>query len=357
MNRLADSFAGSMTAPRLTPAPRGLWEVAQAADPAALVSQSPQWIDAMEATGRYVDASRLYEGAGGEPVILPLVRRVGPARYMNGVGSFPQSWGVGGVVGKAVSPDIISAVMDDLAQGGFLRVHIRPNPLQVSAWAAAMPASAIAIARRAHVLELGGSTGQLWGNRFTGACRRSIRKAERSGLDVEGDSTGRLAPVFHELFIRSVDRWAGQQHEPEALAQWRARRRDPLAKWQAIAAALRGACRFWIARKDGRPVAGLIVLQGTNAQYTRGAMDKELAGPLRANHLLMWLAIQDAVGAGCHHFHFGESGSSAGLARYKEQFGAIPYDHCEYRLERLPITRLDTAARQTVKRLLRFRDT
>ena len=87
-------------------------------------------------------------------------------------------------------------------------------------------------------------------------------------------------------------------HEPARLARFRTRFRDTLAKWQQIAAHLDGGCRQWVARHDGEPVASIIVLFGTNVHYTRGAMDKERAGPLRANDLLMWQAIQAACAKG-----------------------------------------------------------
>jgi lipid II:glycine glycyltransferase (peptidoglycan interpeptide bridge formation enzyme) len=192
---------------------------------------------------------------------------------------------------------------------------------------------------------------------MSSACRRSIRKADYSGVEVEMDSTGRLAPVFHDLFKRSVDRWASHQHEPLALARFRASRRDPLSKWEQIARSLGGACEFRVARHGGVPVAAIIVLRGRNAHYTRGAMDRDLAGPVRANHLLMWSAIQDAVQHGCDQFHMGESGASTSLARYKEQFGAVAHDYADYVLERLPISRIDAGLRSTVKRAIRFKDT
>ena len=80
-------------------------------------------------------------------------------------------------------------------------------------------------------------------------------------------------------------------------------------------------------------------------------MDRDLAGPVRANELLAWTAMADACKAGCTVHHLRESGTSASLAQWKERFGARPVDHLEYRIESIPITRLDTALRTGVKRL------
>jgi lipid II:glycine glycyltransferase (peptidoglycan interpeptide bridge formation enzyme) len=213
----------------------------------------------------------------------------------------------------------------------------------------------VTVARRAHVLDLAGGVDVVWKG-FSESRRRGVRKAERAGVEVDHDASGRLLPEFFELYASSEARWAEQQHEPAALARLRRRFRDSLPKWQRIARALDGDCHQWVARLEGRPVASIIVLLGGNAHYTRGAMDKDLAGPLRANDLLMWQAIQAACARDLASFHLGESGGSASLADYKERFGARPWDYPELRLERLPVTRTDDLARATVKRLIGFRE-
>src|SRR6185312_10384554 len=120
-----------------------------------------------------------------------------------------------------------------------------------------------------------------------------VRKAERAGLTVECDTSGSLVPAVYELFEQSLERWGRQQHEPLALARWRGRRRDPVRKFDLMASMLGEACQIWVARLGGRPAAAIVVLllRGKNAHYTRGMMDKDLAGPTRANYLLHKLAI------------------------------------------------------------------
>ena len=114
--------------------------------------------------------------------------------------------------------------------------------------------------------------------------------------------------------------------------------------------------RVWVAWKDRRPAACMIVLLGANASDIRGAMDKELAGPTNANDLLQWLAIENACRAGCRRYHLGESGPSHSLAHFKEKFGARPVPYVEYAFESIPFVRADTLIRAAVKRTLRFKD-
>jgi len=340
-----------------TPAPRDVWREVLQADPEALVSQTPELLDCICRVDGYHDASRLYETSDGRQLIIPLVRRNGLPTALATQASFPNSWGIGGIIAKGpIRAADITAILSDLGGEPFLRTSIRPNPLAGEIWAAGRPPGVIAVPRLAHVLDLEGGWEQVWAKRFEGPTRTKVRKAERSQLTVECDTTGRLVPVFYDLLRQSVDRWARQQHEPLLLARWRAQRRDPLHKFQHIARALGGACCIWVAWLDGQPAAAILVLRGTNAHYSRGAMNKELAGPTRANDLLQRLAIEDACLAGCRSYHMGETGTDPSLAHFKSRFGAQPYRYAEYRLERLPITAIDHRLRGLAKRLIGFKD-
>ncbi|MDQ6777882.1 MAG: GNAT family N-acetyltransferase [Actinomycetota bacterium] len=340
-----------------SPAPRAAWLQTLEGDSDALVTQSPAWIDALCAVGGHADASRLYTLADGRHLVLPLVRRRRVPRVLAPRSSLPPAWGMGGILATGgVSPEDVAVVFADLATRPGVRTSVRPNPLHADAWAAASGPGTAVVPRLAHVLELGCDFEVAWNKRFTGPARTAVRKAERSGLTVECDTTGRLVPDFYELFERSLERWGTQHREPAAFARWRGHRRDPKRKFEVMARTLGGCCRIWLASKEGRPVAAILVLQDANAHYTRGVMEKDLAGPTRANYLLHRLAIEDACKAGCRYYHMGESGSSASLAQFKTRFGARAHPYAEYHLESLPLTAIDRAARTVVKSAIGFRD-
>ncbi|MCB9098836.1 MAG: GNAT family N-acetyltransferase [Anaerolineales bacterium] len=341
-----------------TPAPREVWQGVLERDKEGLVTQTPAWIDCICASGPYEDASRLYEFKGGRQLILPMVRRKGVPGFLNTEASMPYAWGMGGLVGaQPIQTEEVANVIADLSSRSVLRTLIRPNPRHGPVWAAAAQMrDIITIPRSAHVLDLEGGFDHVWNQCFHSTTRRNVRKANRSDLVVESDTTGKLVSDFYNLFQKSLDRWANQQNEPLLLARWRGQRRDPIHKFQRMAEVLGEACRIWVARISDQPVAAILVLQGTNAHYTRGAMNKELAGPTRANDLLHQLAIQEACRAGCRYYHMGESGESDSLANFKEKFGARPYNYAEYRLERLPVTNADHKIRTLVKQLIGFKD-
>ena len=340
-----------------SPAPRDTWHALVREDRDALLSQTPEWMDCVVAFGGHEDASRLYELPDGRQAVLPMVRRTGLAGRVAGSASFPAGWGVGGLVAPGgVEVEDARAVFADLSSRPGLRTSLRPSPMQASAWAAARPDGIAVVPRLAHTLDLDGGFERVWTERFTGTARTAVRKAEKSGLTVELDTTGRLLPVLYELYERSLTRWATQQNEPRFLARWRAQHRDPVEKLELLARRLGDACRIWIAWQGDRPAAGILVLQGANAHYTRGAMDKDVAGPTRANYLLHRLAIADACEAGCRHYYMGESGTSQSLGQFKTRLGALPWAHAEYHIERLPLTAIDSGARGLVKRAIGFRD-
>lgn len=340
-----------------TPAPRSDWEEIMAADPLALVDQSPQWQEFICAASSFRDDSRLYELADGQRLLFPVVRQRGLPPGLALRASPPASWGIGGLLSyRPIEARHIHIVLEDLARLPGLRTIIRPNPLMGSLWAAARPKGITIIPRMAHVLDLHAGFDQVWSHAFLSGTRQNVRRAEKSGLVVECDTTGKLVPVFYDLFMQSIDRWAEKQHEPPGLARWRAAQRDPLAKFKMMAKLLGNKCRIWVAWKDGQPAASILVLQDTNAHYTRGAMNKELAGPTRANDLLQKLAIEDACRSGCGYYHMGETGASTSLARYKANFGAVAVPYAEYAIERLPLTQTDYRLRNLVKRIIGFKD-
>ncbi len=340
------------------PAGREAWHRLADADRFGLLSQTPDWLDVLCRSG-YEDASRLYRSEDGRSMLLPLVRRRGGLpQHLAPLASLPAAWGMGGLLcERHPSAADVAHVVADLGRLPAVQATVRPNPLHAASWAeATRGTSVISVPRRAHVLDLAGGPDVVWNSRFTSSARRAVRKAQACGLTVRCGSTPELLLDFRRLFDLSVRRWAEMQNEPVALARLRAYRRDPPAKFLHLAEALPERVRVWVAYHDEAPVAGLIVLLGANASYTRGAMDKTAAGSLRANELLHWSAIQEACAAGCRHYHLGETGASEALARFKEKLGAEPVPYAEYRFERLPIMQVQRLARDAVKHAIGFRD-
>ncbi len=341
----------------VSPAPRDVWRRVVESDPYALVTQTPEWLDAMvEVTGS-IDASRWYLTEDGRDLVLPLVRRrFGGSRALHS--SFSEGWGIGGILSPGgLEESEARLVMADLAEQPALRILLRGNPLLArSWWAGAAEVGASARPRLAHVLDLAGGSDAVWRDRMASQARRGVRRAHRLGVEVDRDQAGELLPAFYGMLLQSFDRWAARQHEPKWMTRLRGTRRDPIGKFEVIASHLGSAYRLYVARHEGRPAAAVLVVLGANAQYLWGAMDAEVGGRTNANDLLHWTAIQDACAAGCATYHMGESAEGSTLARYKEKLGGHPVPYADYSIERLPVTRMDRALRGVVKRAIGFRD-
>lgn len=341
----------------ITPAPREEWRAALAGDSRALPEHAPEWVDALCAGGRYADASRYYVLDDGRTFVLPLVVRRGPLGVGGWLQGYPPSWGIGGLVGADADVDVLRAVLADLRATRSQRIGLRPDPTRWAGWRDAVEAdpAVLTVPRRAHVIDLTGGAEHAF-SQFSKSARRGTRVAEKVGVRVEVDRSGALLEDYYRLYLLSVDRWAERQHEPRALARFRARRRDPLEKLRIMADKLGKSFAVALAYVDDQPAFGSITLLGQTAHDTRAAMDRDLVEGTYAGDLVQWRMIQLACELGCTAYHLGESGQSASLAQFKEKFGARPVDYAELRLERLPWTRVDQRLRAIVKKALRFRD-
>jgi hypothetical protein len=341
-----------------SPAPTDVWEEVLDSAPRSLPSQAPQWLRCVCAVGGYEDASRLYQTDDGRRLVLPLVRRTLLGRTVSTAASLPAGWGPAGLLGQkgVVLPEDVRMIFTDLGRHHAMRVSLRPDPATAAAWDEAKPAWALRQPLMAQTLSLEGGFDEVWRTRFRADARNRVRRAERAGVVVERDDRGRLMPVFHDLYAKSVERWARREGQPLAYARWRAGRREPARKLQTVATTGAARCRMYVAFLDGRAVAAIAVLFGaTAAAYWRGAMDEELAGRSYANYLLHCSAIRDAVAGGCTSYHMGDSAPGSQLALFKSRFGAMEEHYARYQLGWLPSTAIADPMRRWAYEALRRR--
>lgn len=343
---------------------RDVWREVLAADPDAVATQTPEWMDSL-ATRGYTDASRLYLLSDGRRLVLPLAarRRAGVTLSEE---SWPYGWGYGGalVEGGDLTVDDARVVLDDLrARPAVLRAMV-PIPLRGRVWDEAAGPDVARVPYTSQVVDLAVGWEQLWEKGFKRQARNSVRKAEKFALDVRREDgttasgpDGRGLAVFRDLYAQSVDRWAADRGQPLPLARRLAARRDRPGQVAAAAAALGAQCVVWSVLRDGEPVAVNVVLQpgaggatgdgaGGHAIGWMCAMDTTgLARETLATYLLHSLAIRDACEHGVRWFHMGESDAGSGPEHFKRYFGATPVSYAALRFERLPLSRAEQTAR------------
>ena len=337
-----------------------MWGSLLDADPGAVVSQSLAWHDAVLAGGRYHDASLLYEFPSGQQVVLPMARLRHTPAWAVTTASWPRTWGIGGPISRegGIGPAEAAAVLADVAGRRTLATEIQLRHEISGAWLSQARQFRVEECRlQCYVLSLAGGFERVWQDRFRGTARTAMRKAERAGLEVEVDRSGRLLPEFWGLHEKSIQRWAAMQHEPAWLTRWRTTRSTPLGMLASVAECFGTSCSVWLARSQGEPVAAIIVLSsGGYAKYWKGAMDKQQAGPLRANELLHRLAIEDACQHGHRFYDMGWTRPGSPLAAFKEKLGATPHVAYTLRAERIPVQAARTATTNLVKRAIGFQD-
>ena len=335
---------------------RPAWEDLVTHDESIALSKTPEWIDCICSSGRFSDATLLFRGEGGQQLILPRLRKTGIPSCLGFFESPPQGWGLGadasGFLGAGgpVSLKQTRALIQEIRGHPGLRTRVMVGGDDATVWASAVPGVICSTALTAQVLDLCGGFSTVWSERFTSKVRSNARKAERRGVVVESDNTGRLVPVFDSLYRSSVDRWAQERGHPLSLMRWRAQRREPQSKFATVARKMGERCTVWVAWRGGEPLAGIFVLtRGPRATYWRGAMNKELARGTGANELLHRCAIEAACADERQSYDFGLYQTEE-LKRFKSTFGAREVPVRSYYFEKFPTAAAEAKCRNAAKR-------
>jgi hypothetical protein len=338
---------------------RAAWEELVSQDQDIALSKTPQWADCICSCDHFSDATLLFRGEDGRRLILPRLRSL-PGLFA----SPPRHWNLGGDAsgflseGAPVSPGETRALIQEIRRHAGLRTRIVVGRDEARVWASAAPGTIYSIARTAQILDLRDGFSTVWSKRFTSKVRSNSRKAERRGVVVESDNTGRLIPVFDVLYRRSVDRWAQDRGYPLTLMRWLAQRQHPQSKFATVARSLGECCTVWIAWRHGEPIAGVIILaKGPRVTYWRGAMDKERSRGTGANELIHRCAIEAACADERQSYDFGLS-QTDDLKRFKSTFGADEVPVHVYYFEKLPMVAAEVkcynAAKQTIRAVTRL---
>jgi hypothetical protein len=181
-----------------------------------------------------------------------------------------------------------------------------------------------------HVLDLGGGFEYVWRQAFSDKTRNMCRKGERAGVLVAEESTADGIAEYHRLYSRSAAGW-GYDAPPY-----------PRRLLEALVGA---GGELWIARLDGVPVAGAVLLEGSDdLLYWSGAMDREYRRAAPTNTLLR-VAIESACRRGIRYFDFGASAGLSGVESFKRSFGGTERAYRNTRRTTGTYRRLETLRR------------
>jgi CelD/BcsL family acetyltransferase involved in cellulose biosynthesis len=175
------------------------------------------------------------------------------------------------------------------------------------------PVEGLAITNRApwHRISVTDPEDELW-RRIAPAARRSIRRAERAGVEIRALHGDADREAFHRLHVALRKRKYRLLAQPPSFLDALEHRFEVGRGWHALAAEL-----------DGRMIAGTVYLRWRDVLYYKFNASETDALAARPNHLLVWEGMRLAKRLGCTALDLGPSRSEQpGLVRFKRSFGA-----------------------------------
>lgn len=139
--------------------------------------------------------------------------------------------------------------------------------------------------------------------------RNQIRKAEKSGLEIERGGL-ELVPEFYQVFARNM-RDLGTPVYSRRL-------------FEEVARAFPDRSRLHVVRLNRQPVAAGFTYRTPQMVQLPWASSIREFNPLCANVLLYWDAIEFARASGARVFDMGRSTPNEGTYKFKAQWGAQP---------------------------------
>jgi len=97
----------------------------------------------------------------------------------------------------------------------------------------------------------------------------------------------------------------------------------PRALFEQVAAQFPDRARVFIARLQGRPIAGSVALTFAGTLLVPWASSLREYRQLCANMLQYWTMMEHGIAQSCHTFDFGRSSVGAGTHHFKLQWGAV----------------------------------
>ena len=243
----------------VTPVPIGAWDAVLAADPGATALQTPTYLAAVLQARGGRDVSRVYTLDDGRQLVLPLIREP----FLPGLplaGDYPAGFGHGSLLATGgLRRSDVAAVVTDL-RGLGMSIRIGGGHHTAGEWSAALVppgepvsrgCSVVEVPRRVDVVDLSMGYHEYLTSTVRRGTRQNVAKAARQGVEIERDTTGRLIPVFYDLYLSWVERWIPRSGLPPALARHSALKQEPYAKFETVAALMGDKCRVFVAWHQG----------------------------------------------------------------------------------------------------------
>jgi CelD/BcsL family acetyltransferase involved in cellulose biosynthesis len=160
-------------------------------------------------------------------------------------------------------------------------------------------------------------------NGVTGVSRRMAGQAERRGVVCEPCQNGLCVTTYYAMLRDAAERWrVGRPSYPKELLE-------------ALVGYGGDDVEIWFAYCDGHPIAGGVVLYGSQELFFWSAAMRHEYARLRASNALNVALIRAAADRGVHWYNLGASEGLPGVERFKRGLGARSIVYSELRRERV----------------------
>ena len=284
------------------------WDARVAEFPDATIFHGAAWARTLHHAYGFRPEYHVLRGAAGDAAILPVMEVNSWLTGRRGVGlpftdaCAPLSRG---------GPDDIRLVLASAirrgAERGWRHLEVRGQPDE-----AERPEGQRAV-HVGHRLALSENTTELW-NGLDPATRRAVRRARELGVEVTSSTALSDLAEFYAL-MGVTRRRHGLPPQPWTFF---VRVHDHLIST--------GHGHVWLARHEGKPVAGAVFLNFCDQVIYKWGASLERWQQLRANNLVMWEAIAWHAQHGHVALDLGRTASTnEGLRRFKRGWGAVEY--------------------------------
>lgn len=255
----------------------------------------------------------------GQTCIVPLVKvrsRFGWRIYSGTpLGGYTVALNADG--STADEPHAAAAYAAVLASGAH-SISITPWPL-FGAELGGLPGTIVK--RETSVIDLSGGADAALA-RMDGNSRRMAGQAQRRGVLCEVARGSAAIDTYYAMLEESAIRWG------------RERPTFPKRLLEALVARGGGDVEIWFAMFEGQPIAGGVMLYGSDeANFWSAAMRSDF-GTLRPSNALNVALITAAAQRGVRWYNLGESEGLPGVARFKQGLGAATIPYSTWRRER-----------------------
>lgn len=294
------------------------WKSIDAEHPAPTFFARPAWAAALATAFSSMEPMPLVVSLDGRRVLVPAVRTNGGRARWKQIVAFPLGTYtcVLDESGTPAAPELAGRALAEVARA-YDAVELNPWPLAPVQFAAGWKSRR----HQAAVIDLADGADVVLAH-VDGVSRRMAGQATRRGVLCAPFSGEGAVDVYFDILQEAAADW-GLANAPYPKRLLEALRREG-----------GDAVEVWLARHEGRAIAGGVVLYGSQEMFFWSAAMRRSFGKMRPSNALNVALIRAAADRGVRWYNLGSSEGLPGVERFKHDLGAQDISYASLSHER-----------------------